>query len=64
MTEPLILHPQWRESAKKCKEYIKQITATPEVGEVYDGVVTKIMDFGAFVEILPGKEGLTYIFLR
>jgi polyribonucleotide nucleotidyltransferase len=50
-----------RENAAKCKEYIKKMTATPEVGEVYDGVITKIMDFGAFVEILPGKEGLLHI---
>ncbi|MGA7719629.1 MAG: polyribonucleotide nucleotidyltransferase [Ignavibacteriaceae bacterium] len=50
-----------KESASKCKEYIKKMTATPEVGEVYDGVITKIMDFGAFVEILPGKEGLLHI---
>jgi polyribonucleotide nucleotidyltransferase len=50
-----------KDSAQKCKEYIKRLTATPEVGEVYDGVVTKIMDFGAFVEILPGKEGLLHI---
>ncbi len=50
-----------RDNAAKCKEYIKKMTATPEVGEVYDGIVTKIMDFGAFVEILPGKEGLLHI---
>jgi polyribonucleotide nucleotidyltransferase len=50
-----------RDSAAKCKEHIKKLTATPEVGETYDGVVTKIMDFGAFVEILPGKEGLLHI---
>jgi polyribonucleotide nucleotidyltransferase len=50
-----------KDNATKCKEYIKQMTATPEVGEVYDGVITKIMDFGAFVEILPGKEGLLHI---
>jgi polyribonucleotide nucleotidyltransferase len=50
-----------KESASKCKEYIKKMTATPEVGEIYDGVITKIMDFGAFVEILPGKEGLLHI---
>lgn len=50
-----------KESAQKCKDYIKKMTATPEVGEVYDGVITKIMDFGAFVEILPGKEGLLHI---
>ncbi len=50
-----------RENAQKCKEYIKKMTATPEVGEVYEGIITKIMDFGAFVEILPGKEGLLHI---
>ncbi len=50
-----------KENAQKCKEYIKKLTATPEVGEIYDGVITKIMDFGAFVEILPGKEGLLHI---
>jgi polyribonucleotide nucleotidyltransferase len=50
-----------RDAADKCKEHIKLMTATPEVGEVYDGVITKIMDFGAFVEILPGKEGLLHI---
>ena len=50
-----------KENATKCKEYIKKLTATPEVGEIYEGVITKIMDFGAFVEILPGKEGLLHI---
>jgi polyribonucleotide nucleotidyltransferase len=50
-----------KDSANKCKEYIKKMTANPEVGEIYDGVITKIMDFGAFVEILPGKEGLLHI---
>jgi polyribonucleotide nucleotidyltransferase len=50
-----------KDNAIKCKEYIKKITATPEVGEIYDGVITKLMDFGAFVEILPGKEGLLHI---
>ena len=50
-----------KENAQKCKEHIKKMTATPEVGEIYDGVITKIMDFGAFVEILPGKEGLLHI---
>jgi polyribonucleotide nucleotidyltransferase len=50
-----------KENAMRCKDYIKKLTATPEVGEVYDGIITKIMDFGAFVEILPGKEGLLHI---
>ena len=50
-----------KENAVKCKEYIKKMTATPEIGEVYEGVITRLMDFGAFVEILPGKEGLLHI---
>ena len=37
------------------------MTAAPEVGKIYDGKVIKIMDFGAFVEIIPGKEGLLHI---
>ena len=50
-----------KNGAAGCKEYIKGLTASPEVGKVYDGKVIKIMDFGAFVEILPGKEGLLHI---
>lgn len=50
-----------KENAIKCKEYIKKMTATPEIGETYEGVITKLMDFGAFVEIIPGKEGLLHI---
>lgn len=50
-----------KENAVKCKDYIKKMTATPEIGEVYEGVVTRLMDFGVFVEILPGKEGLLHI---
>ena len=34
---------------------------TPDVGRIYDGTVKRIMDFGAFIEILPGKEGLCHI---
>ncbi len=49
------------ENALKCRDYIKSIAALPELGEIYDGVITKVMDFGAFVEILPGKEGLLHI---
>jgi polyribonucleotide nucleotidyltransferase len=40
---------------------IKAIVAVPEVGEVYEGKVKAIMPFGAFVEILPGKDGLLHI---
>jgi len=50
-----------KNGAASCKEFIKSLTATPEVGKIYEGKVIKIMDFGAFVEILPGKEGLLHI---
>ena len=40
---------------------IKGIVAVPEVGEVYDGTIKSIVAFGAFVEILPGKEALLHI---
>jgi len=37
---------------------VEVITAVPEVGNTYDGKVVKVLDFGAFVNILPGKDGL------
>ncbi len=40
---------------------IKALTATPEIGAIYDGTVKGIKEFGAFVEIMPGKEGLLHI---
>jgi polyribonucleotide nucleotidyltransferase len=40
---------------------IKAIVAVPEVGTVYDGIVKSIMPFGAFVEFMPGKDGLLHI---
>ena len=50
-----------KESIDKAVIMIKQIIAVPEVGTVYQGKVTSIQPFGAFVEILPGKEGLLHI---
>ena len=49
------------ESAKEALRIIKEITKEVEAGEIYLGKVTKIMAFGAFVEVLPGKEGLCHI---
>ncbi|NIA28874.1 MAG: polyribonucleotide nucleotidyltransferase [Actinobacteria bacterium] len=49
------------ESAEKAMEMVKALTEAPEAGKVYEGTVKKIMNFGAFVEILPGKEGLLHI---
>ncbi|MFZ5775677.1 MAG: polyribonucleotide nucleotidyltransferase [Thermodesulfobacteriota bacterium] len=40
---------------------VNELTAEPEVGKVYDGVVQKIVDFGAFVQIMPGVDGLVHI---
>ena len=50
-----------QEMCMKAKSIIEGIVAEPEVGKTYSGKITKIMQFGAFVEILPGKEGLLHI---
>jgi polyribonucleotide nucleotidyltransferase len=50
-----------KESMDKAVSMIKGIVMIPEEGEVYDGVVKSIMPFGAFVEFLPGKDGLLHI---
>ncbi len=50
-----------QESAEAAKKEIELITKDVEVGEIYEGTVTRIMNFGAFIEILPGKEGLLHI---
>lgn len=47
--------------SEKAAEWIKGLTHEPKPGEEYDGIVKKIMPFGAFVEILPGKEGLVHV---
>lgn len=49
------------EGMKKAVEWIKNLVREVEPGEVFEGKVTRIMDFGAFVEVLPGKEGLVHI---
>jgi polyribonucleotide nucleotidyltransferase len=48
-------------AAKLAKELVQSIVEEPEVGRIYQGTVKRIMDFGAFIEILPGKEGLCHI---
>lgn len=52
------------QDAEKCEaaiEVVRLIATDPEVGAFYNGVVTRLMNFGAFVEIAPGKEGLVHI---
>jgi polyribonucleotide nucleotidyltransferase len=50
-----------REWAEKALAQIEALTATVQVGKIYDGRVTSVKDFGAFVEILPGRDGLCHI---
>lgn len=57
----IMIFGKTQEQAEKAELMIKRIIEEPEVGRVYEGVVKRIMDFGAFVEILPGKEGLVHI---
>lgn len=47
--------------AEKALKRVELVTATVQIGKIYDGVVSSIKDFGAFVEILPGRDGLCHI---
>jgi polyribonucleotide nucleotidyltransferase len=49
------------ESAQAAKAHFQSMLQEPEIGKVYPGLVRRIMDFGAFIEFLPGKEGLCHI---
>ena len=50
-----------RAAGEAAKKIIEEITAEVEVGKIYEGKVARLMDFGAFVTILPGKDGLVHI---
>jgi polyribonucleotide nucleotidyltransferase len=49
------------DSLNAAKEWVESLVAEVEVGKLYHGMVTRLMNFGAFVEVLPGKEGLIHI---
>jgi polyribonucleotide nucleotidyltransferase len=49
------------EDSQRAVDWIKGLTDDPEVGKTYDGKVVKLMDFGAFVEFMPGQEGLVHV---
>ena len=49
------------EGVKSAEEKIREVTAMPEIGKEYTGKVVRTASFGAFVEILPGKDGLVHI---
>ena len=57
----IIIGSPSEESARKAIDIIESLTKEAEVGAIYTGKVTRLADFGAFVEILPGKEGLVHI---
>jgi len=48
-------------AAEEARRQVEQLTADVEVGKIYEGKVAKLMDFGAFVTILPGKDGLVHV---
>lgn len=50
-----------KEAGDEARRRIEQITADVEVGQIYEGKVVRIMDFGAFVTILPGRDGMVHI---
>ena len=50
-----------KEIAEQAKEKIELLCAEPEEGKIYDGVVAKVVDFGAFITFMPGKDGLLHI---
>ena len=50
-----------REAAQKAIDMVKALTKEAKTGEIYTGKVVRILDFGAFVEILPGKDGMVHI---
>jgi polyribonucleotide nucleotidyltransferase len=48
-------------AGQEAKRRIEELTASVEVGKIYDGVVLKLLDFGAIVQVIPGKDGLLHI---
>lgn len=57
----VIISSSNKESIEKAIQWVKDLTAEPEVGKVYTGEVVKVLEFGAFVQIMPGQDGLVHI---
>ena len=57
----MTIYSEDMEGAQEARRQIELLTKDVEVGETYEGTVMRIMSFGAFIEILPGKEGLLHI---
>jgi len=57
----ILIYSEDQSRADAAKDWIESITAEAEIGKTYNGKVIRVMDFGAFVEIMPGKEGLVHV---
>ncbi|MFH1228722.1 MAG: polyribonucleotide nucleotidyltransferase [Planctomycetota bacterium] len=57
----ILIYAEDLSMAEAARNIIANMTAEPEIGKVYEGVVTGIKDFGAFVEIIPGRDGMVHI---
>jgi len=57
----VLIYSEDQAKANAARDWIESITAEAEVGKTYNGRVVRVMDFGAFVEVIPGKEGLVHI---
>lgn len=57
----IFITSETEDAAQKAMDWIKNLTKEVQVGEMFEGKVKRILDFGAFVEILPGQEGLVHI---
>lgn len=57
----IMIYSDDMKAAERAKHWIESIVAEPEVGKIYDATVVKVMDFGAFVEFMPGREGLVHV---
>ncbi len=57
----VFIHAKDMDSVTRAKAMVEGLTKDPEIGQVYKGRITSITDFGAFVEILPGREGLLHV---
>jgi len=49
------------QASERAVAMVRALTEEPEIGRIYEGTVKKVLDFGAFVEILPGTDGLVHI---
>jgi len=55
------IYSEKSEAAQQVKEAISNLTASAEIGQIYDGIVAKTVDFGAFITLFPGTDGLLHI---